>query len=71
MYCRAFRRKDGEMIANFRVQADLKGMETTTDGRWEFYWKVTQRSKEVTSTSNSFDKTVNRSKFKNLDTIQF
>ncbi len=32
--CRAFRRKDGEMIANFRVQADLKGMETTTDGRY-------------------------------------
>ena len=30
---RAFRRKDGQMIANFRVQADLKGMETTTDGR--------------------------------------
>ena len=30
---RAFRRKDGSMIANFRVQADLKGMETTTDGR--------------------------------------
>jgi len=30
---RAFRRKDGKMIANFRVQADLKGMETTTDGR--------------------------------------
>ncbi|XP_023324790.1 NACHT and WD repeat domain-containing protein 2 [Eurytemora carolleeae] len=30
---RAFRRKNGEMIANFRVQADLKGMETTTDGR--------------------------------------
>ena len=32
---RAFRRKDGKMIANFRVQADLKGMETTTDGRFE------------------------------------
>ena len=31
---RAFRRKDGKMIANFRVQADLKGMETTTDGRF-------------------------------------
>ena len=31
---RAFRRKDGNMIANFRVQADLKGMETTADGRW-------------------------------------
>ena len=30
---RAFRRKDGNMIANFRVQADLKGMETTADGR--------------------------------------
>jgi len=30
---RAFRRKDGKIIANFRVQADLKGMETTTDGR--------------------------------------
>ena len=30
---RAFRRKDGTMIANFRVQADLKGMETTGDGR--------------------------------------
>ena len=30
---RAFRRKDGTMIANFRVQADLKGMETTADGR--------------------------------------
>ena len=30
---RAFRRKDGNMIANFRVQADLKGMETTGDGR--------------------------------------
>jgi len=30
---RAFRRKDGIMIANFRVQADLKGMETTADGR--------------------------------------
>ena len=30
---RVFRRKDGEMIANFKVQADLKGMETTTDGR--------------------------------------
>ena len=30
---RAFRRKDGKMIANFRVQADLKGMMTTTDGR--------------------------------------
>lgn len=30
---RAFRRKDGKPIANFRVQADLKGMETTTDGR--------------------------------------
>jgi WD40 repeat protein len=30
---RAFRRKDGKLIANFRVQADLKGMETTTDGR--------------------------------------
>jgi hypothetical protein len=30
---RAFRRKDGRLIANFRVQADLKGMETTTDGR--------------------------------------
>ena len=30
---RLFRRSDGEMIANFRVQADLKGMETTTDGR--------------------------------------
>ena len=25
--------KDGTMIANFRVQADLKGMETTGDGR--------------------------------------
>ena len=32
---RAFRRKDGKMIANFRVQADLKGMETTSDGRLE------------------------------------
>ena len=32
---RAFRRKDGKMIANFRVQADLKGMETTTDGRFQ------------------------------------
>ena len=31
---RAFRRKDGTMIANFRVQADLKGMETTADGRY-------------------------------------
>ena len=30
---RAFRKKDGHMIANFRVQADLKGMETTTDGK--------------------------------------
>ena len=30
---RAFRKKDGQMIANFRVQADLKGMETTTDGK--------------------------------------
>jgi len=30
---RAFRRKDGKLIANFRVQADLKDMETTTDGR--------------------------------------
>ena len=30
---RAFRRKDGIMITNFRVQADLKGMETTADGR--------------------------------------
>ena len=32
---RAFRRKDGKMIANFRVQADLKGMETTSDGRFD------------------------------------
>lgn len=31
---RAFRKKDGQMIANFRVQADLKGMETTTDGKY-------------------------------------
>ncbi len=31
--CRAFRRRDGQLIATFRVQADLKGMETTTDGR--------------------------------------
>jgi len=30
---RAFRRRDGQLIATFRVQADLKGMETTTDGR--------------------------------------
>ena len=30
---RMFRRKNGEIIANFRVQADLKGMETTTDGK--------------------------------------
>ena len=30
---RAFRRKEGTMIANFRVQADLKGMATTGDGR--------------------------------------
>ena len=35
---RAFRRKDGKMIANFRVQADLKGMETTSDGRYRLYW---------------------------------
>ena len=30
---RAFTRKNGDLIATFRVQADLKGMETTTDGR--------------------------------------
>ena len=30
----AFRRKDGKMIAIFRVQADLKGMETTADGKF-------------------------------------
>jgi hypothetical protein len=29
---RAFWRKDGKMIANFWVQADLKVMVTTTDG---------------------------------------
>ena len=29
---RVFRRKGGEMIANFRVQADLKCMATTSDG---------------------------------------
>ena len=32
---RAFTRKNGQLIATFRVQADLKGMETTTDGRQE------------------------------------
>ena len=47
---RAFRRKDGIMIANFRVQADLKGMETTADGRqvltmkYYFYIKTVQVS---------------------------
>ena len=30
---RVFRRKDGVQIANYRVQADLKGMETTGDGK--------------------------------------
>ena len=30
---RVFRRKDGLQIANYRVQADLKGMETTGDGK--------------------------------------
>ena len=37
---RAFRRKDGTMIANFRVQADLKGMETTADGRYSKILKL-------------------------------
>ncbi len=31
------------MIANFRVQADLKGMETTTDGRLDNHlYKIKQ-----------------------------
>ena len=30
---RAFRRKDGVQIANYRVQADLKGMKTSSDGK--------------------------------------
>ena len=30
---RAFRRRDGVQIANYRVQADLRGMGTTGDGR--------------------------------------
>ena len=30
---RAFRRKDGKQIANYRVQAELKSMKTSSDGR--------------------------------------
>ena len=30
---RTFRRKDGKQIANYRVQAELKAMKTSSDGR--------------------------------------
>lgn len=31
--CRLFRRKDGTQIANYRVSAELRCLETTKDGR--------------------------------------